>query len=214
MPAPAARPPARPPAMLEPMPPPIGPAATDRTYPAHIAARAVGAGRATRHSAGGRDTARRNVVDERSSKTRRPPAQESPPCPRGNAARARRNVRQTAPCIVRSTETEFGLQRLDRARVFIRKAGLQLFGLTEFGACKGRLAFARVQLRLNVVRLGAVRMIAQDLIHHLLRLIEVAARGRLIDLVDRRFGSPPLPRSRKPRKSRPSRQGMQQKNFA
>ena len=83
---------------------------------------------------------------------------------------------------------QLALQRLNGTRILVGQAGIDLLGLRELGAGEPRLAFFRVQLRLDVVRLGTFGMIAQHLIHHGLRLIVVTRLGGLVDLVHRRIG--------------------------
>ncbi len=77
------------------------------------------------------------------------------------------------------------------------------------------LALLGVQLCLDVMGFGALRMIAQHLIHHLLCLIEVARGGRLVNLMHGRIG---IRRPQRPGRDGESQdrggKGMQQGNVA
>jgi hypothetical protein len=73
----------------------------------------------------------------------------------------------------------------DGALILVSQAGINSFRLGEFRARERRLAFLRIQLRLNVVSLRALRMIFENLIHHLLRLIETARFRGFINLMNR-----------------------------
>ncbi len=81
-----------------------------------------------------------------------------------------------------------GFEFLNGARILEGQAGLQLLGGGEFGARQGCLAGTRKQFSLDEMRLGAVRVIGENLADHLLRLIEMTAHGRGVDLVDRGIG--------------------------
>lgn len=53
------------------------------------------------------------------------------------------------------------------------EARIILFRAGELGPCLRDLTFSRKQLRLNIMSFPAGGVIAQDLIHHLLGLVQV-----------------------------------------
>jgi hypothetical protein len=67
------------------------------------------------------------------------------------------------------------------------QAGLQLFRDIELAAGQREIAFLRVNLGGDVMRLGAARMITQHLRHHLLRLGEMTALRRRIHILHARI---------------------------
>jgi hypothetical protein len=74
------------------------------------------------------------------------------------------------------------LQLSHRARVGERQSGLQGLGGVQLLARDAVVAGAGLDFCRHIVRLATLRVITQHLRDHLLRLGEIAAAGRLIDL--------------------------------
>jgi len=75
-------------------------------------------------------------------------------------------------------------REIDELRQEIARIDVELLGALELGTCEPRIALAGVELGLNVMGLRAGGMIPQHLIHHLLRLIEMARPRGLVNLID------------------------------
>ena len=127
--------------------------------------------------------------------------------PHGKAREPLRSVAERPLAAARATEAELGFQLLDRLRIFLGQTGIELLRALQLGTREPGVAFARVELGLNVVRLRAVGMIAQHLIHHLLCLIEMTRSRGLIDLMDGGVRSRQRRRAGKGKRESRSRQG-------
>ena len=87
-----------------------------------------------------------------------------------------------------STPCQLTLQPCKRLGLGIRAARIELLSLGQLFAGAGEISCLGRNLRLHEVRLGATGVIAQHLVHELLRLLEVTGVGRLVNLVNGRIG--------------------------
>ncbi len=80
-------------------------------------------------------------------------------------------------------QAQLGFQLLYRAGTKGGQARVEALRRAELRAPKRILTLFGVQLRLHIVRFGAVGTIGQHLGNHLLCLIEMAGCGRLVNLI-------------------------------
>ena len=148
---------------------------------ARVATRAVAAGSA-------RGSGARGVLSVGSPPKQHP---EHPHHEGENDNGAPRKVRrrcgagQERPFAGAVNESELGLELRHRPRIFFAQTGIELLGTRQLGAGQPGVTLAGIELRLHIVSLRAGRMITQHLVHQLLRLIEMARSGGVVDLSDR-----------------------------
>jgi len=106
-----------------------------------------------------------------------------------------------------ANEAKLGFQLLDRPRILLRQARIELLGTVKLGTREPGIALAGVELGLNVVSLGAGGMIPQHLLHHLLRLIEMTRLRGVVNLLDGGIGVRQGRRTGKGKRESRSRQG-------